>query len=293
MRTTCIFLLITFEFVACLTGQELQVNEARPLGKLVLQLVKNYGFLVNYEESPYQPNELATTVYPDGRKFTYPLHNPLTLKLQVEGGDASAKVIKGIQSLPLAEELIPRLVAEYNKSGNPGHFSVRFDGEYTSIVGERSISRQGISAAGSLLDVRVKMDARSQLCSETLRELYSQIQQVIGENVGEGLIPANSKFSHNCTISGSVDLTARQVLLQILKQMGDHGPGNPTTRLVYWLAHDSNGGGSYFLSVYGAPGVASVADQSRKVDVTVAVPTETGARKSESKALDPAIGKKF
>src|SRR5260370_19409225 len=58
-----IFILPAFSASICAFAAEaITVDESRPLDKLALKLVQRYGYLVTYEEAPYDESGLSSGV---------------------------------------------------------------------------------------------------------------------------------------------------------------------------------------------------------------------------------------
>jgi hypothetical protein len=232
--------------------EQWKMDESRPLGKFAARLVTQLGYLVTYEEAPYDEQELRTTVYPNGTRYRAPPWKPMILRVRTLADGAKGQPSEELKTeAPQAEEVVSHLVREYNASGNPGRFSVVVNGNYIHIIQtERSVHGK-LEPFEPILSAKIVINPETRLCDDVMQEFLFQIAVVRGVRVVEGMIGTNSLLRHQCTISGT-DLTARDVLLQMLGQMGANDPPFPPSRYAYSLMHDANGD-LYFLSTVLAP----------------------------------------
>jgi hypothetical protein len=245
-----VFLLLAHSFGVA--QEQWKMDESRPLGKFAARLVRQLGYLVTYEEAPYDERELRTDVYQNGTRYRSPAWKSMTFNVRPWSDGATVEPnAESKPEGPQAEEIVSRLVREYNASGNPGRFSVVVNGDYIHIIQtERSVNGK-LEPFDPILKAKIIMSTETRLCDDVMREFLFQLAVVRGAHVVQGMVSANALLRCYCTISGT-DLTAREVLLQMLRQMGDNGTGNQPTRFAYSLMHDANGD-IYFLSTVPAP----------------------------------------
>jgi len=239
------------------------MNHPRPLSQVANYLLKNYGYLITYEEAPYDKGELRNDNAANGGGYWYPSSKPVTFHLKQHErrlNQTDSTTHNGLSELD--KEMISAFVREHNESGNPGRFSVMFDGEYAHIIPTEQVVNGKSKPYEPILNAKIEMSEGSQGCGETLNEFFAKIQSVRGVRVVGGPFGANSLMLHKCTIEGR-GLTARQVLIQMLRGMGDNGQDSPPTRFAYHLMHDTNGGDRYFLSIWPAPYEQQAAPASR------------------------------
>jgi hypothetical protein len=75
-------------------ADEIPVDNPRPLSELVVQLVSRYGYLVNCQEALVDPDrETFVDVYPDGRRFSYPVSKPVTFHVARGESNSFEKLI--------------------------------------------------------------------------------------------------------------------------------------------------------------------------------------------------------
>ncbi len=112
-------------------------NNPRPLLQAINAVSEEYGWVVNYEDAPYQGKydliEMAAPhwrdAHPDGPPPTMPA-----------GGFFKSTFPQGLDPFASSDreehQILEKIVGDYNESRNPGNFAVRkqADGSY-SIVG--------------------------------------------------------------------------------------------------------------------------------------------------------------
>lgn len=246
-------------FVACLPAfgaDTIAVAESRPLGKLAVQLAQRYGYLVTYEEAPYDSVNLRPDPRPNGVKFLYPDWKAIVFHVPENPADAASAAPKKTASL--GPQILEPLVKEYNESGNPEKFSVIYEGDYAHIV--PAIRRDGKDFE-PILSTRIPSSIEVRSCSDILNDLLSRITTARGVTILLGRVPVNSLIPHQCGIFGT-DLTAREILSQILDQAGTPGvPGVKKTRFTWTLMYDANWN-KYFLSTILVPDLSQPAKTS-------------------------------
>ncbi len=235
---------------------DIEFREPRPLAKLVGNLVEVSGYLVTYEEAPYdEANELHTDSYANGTKFRSPTW--ATIKFQVPSrtgvaGIAASSPEPRNTAGPL--QMIRGFVAQYNASGNPGRFKTISDGEYIHIVPAGRMLNKSLEAFQPILDTGIAMPPEPKLCLTVLEDLLGQVGRLRSTTIVEGMVPLNPLLHYQCNVVGE-NLTAREALIQILEKMG-HATGNYDLNRWTWnLVYDANING-YFLNTWLVPRVA-------------------------------------
>lgn len=249
-------------------ADEIAINESRPLGKLATELNERYGYLVTYEEAPYSDLDLRVDLVRKDLPYHSPISKPVTFHLPQRASSApgSANQIE-----PLRPELIHSLIREYQRSGNPGKFDALFDGEYAHIVPSGRMVGRRLEEFQPVLSTKVIISAQSHSCFDIFSELFDQILKVRGFNVVAARLPVNAYNSRQCVIEGT-DLTARQVLTQILLQIGTKVvPGLRNTRFSWWFAYDANEA-KYFLSTAIVPDLTGPSPEVTTKDVNPSEP---------------------
>ena len=193
---------------------DLEIQESRPLGKVVSKVSHLYGYLVTYEEAQYDDgSELTTNVYPDGTRFRYPAWKPVAFHLPPAASESD-------EGGPI--QMVQSLVEQYNASGNPGRFTAISDGEYIHVVPAGRTVGGRIEYFQPILDTTVAPASQADSCGNVLNNLIDQVGKLRGVKIVLGVTPMSPLIRYQCNVQGTqgTGLTARQALKQVLEQMG-------------------------------------------------------------------------
>lgn len=211
-------------------------NDPRPLLQAIKAVREEYGWLVSYEDPPYT-TELINLVNPKF-KITHPESKgtliPAGGAFQVQYNENSATRTGMGQ-----ENLLKLLVSEYNKSGNPGKFIVRKEGDDRfSIVGKSIKDQNGKDKSiSSILDTPVSINLQIRTAGETIELILKELSEKSGVNVDT---PYTLRNITDQVEVGGKDVSARTLLLQTFKA---------TKRpFIYSLLFDADNAG-YFLNL--------------------------------------------
>jgi hypothetical protein len=238
-------------YAAALGAETITINQSRPLGKLALDLQQKYGYPVTYEEAPYDAGTLHTETYSNGSRYSSPGSVPIVFHVPdvAVGRAVSASADRVPFGLP---DVVMPLVEEYNRSGNPGTFTVFFEGGYAHIVPAGRVVNGKVVAFQPILSTAVSFTSKGHSCSDTLDVLLAQIEGVRGVSIVQAAVPIGALLRHECTVVVE-DLPAREVLAGILDQLGTGTVrADPKPRYSWGLLYDSNIG-KYFLSTMLVP----------------------------------------
>jgi hypothetical protein len=249
------FLLLSI-FLTPLAAQRVERfahNGPRPLNRIAGELIQKFGYLINYEEAAYPDRDLVNEKLPDGRPDRYPKFKPMIFSLPATPGrSVEMGVSRRGLDLPSLQDTVELLITTYHQGGNPGQFSARFEDGTAHIIQTGHRTESGATQKiEPVFDTIIHVTPATQSCNATLLELSQQLAEVRRVRVVLGLMSMNRVLTKSCTVVGS-DLTARQVLGQILRQMGDNGPSYPPSQLLYDIEYDANWN-AFFLNVVGAP----------------------------------------
>ena len=257
-RFAVVLLLATALVPFANSADAIVMNDATPLALLAMRLWNDYGYLVTYEDAPVDPvRETITVISERGRIERSAVYKPITFHVP-RGSSAmpSPGIADGSTAiLPLSKELIQSLVDEYNASGNPSKFAVSFDGTYAHIYAAAHSGNGKMEDFQPILATKISMPPQTMPCYQTLNTLYSELKRMRNVNVAQMLIPANSLYRHECTITGD-DLTARDVLAQIAYEFSHNsvGPVEPGTKSrVAWLLSYDPDTPAYYLNMEWVP----------------------------------------
>jgi len=279
-------------------ADEISVNQSRPMMALAGELAQRYGYLVTYEEAPVDAvREVIKEPRRNGLEFRYPAWSPVTFHLEARETSAGVPItqepmragfggtvtVSGSGSVrPLTQESVDSLVSEYNASGNPGKFTVIYDGGYAHIVpAGRSVNGQ-ITDFQPILSTIVPAKLQEGTCWDLFSGLIGEIQTIRHVAIEVGEAPVNPLSEASCTISGH-DLDARHVLIQLLDEIGDLPSVGIKDRFVWTLAHDPTEG-AYWLSTRVMPGRRAKASQGHG-DAATPKPGVVGAAPSRRDPL--------
>ena len=215
----------------------LRVNAPRPLRQAVTTLNEEYGWLIDYEDPPYtSDSELIDITDPKRRAA-----NPNYRANMPAGGSFEFQYEENsLDTDPQAvQALLHRLVAAYNKSGNPGKFKVRKQetGRYTVIGSSVKNHSGGDEAVSPILDTLISVHAEHRLTLDTIDLILKTLSAKTNQKVGMGWSPNNLYRNTRITVGGE-NVSARSLLVQAL---------NATGRLVVYDLTYSEGTGQYLF----------------------------------------------
>lgn len=272
---------------------EIRIERPRPMGALAGELAERYGYLVTYEDAPVDLREVVVERRPNGIEYRYPTWRPITFHVQAriatEGAGAESQGGATAQLEPLGPKIIDPLVAEYNSSGNPGKFTVIYEGDYAHII-PAVPTREGRAADFEpILSTIVPSYRERGTCWELFTGLIDDIQRARGVKINVVTVPVTPMDPKQCSLDGHW-LPARQVLVQLLDGMGKRPPFSDV-RSAWGLVYDPTID-AYFLDArpvwnYHPPAVKLVPDaQPRLGGSRSGLPL--AANSSARKSLAPA-----
>ena len=145
------------------------------------------------------------------------------------------------------------MIEEYNRSGNPGRFSVIYDGDYAHVVQtKRSIDGQ-LQEFQPILSTIVPVGKSQGSCEDVLAGLWGELQDLRGiKPVMEFAVPAVALLYQQCSIRGH-GIAARDVLIQVLDQIDLHPRTHERVARFAWsFLHDPTTD-RYFLNTQAFP----------------------------------------
>jgi hypothetical protein len=215
--------------IGIFAAETIVVDESRPLVELVIQLARK-GYLVSYEEAPYDDAALVVEVRPNGLHYRYPRWR--SIKFQLPD-----------QAAPDAEppaSILQAFIDQYQGSGNPGKFTSLSDGEYLHVIPAARVSGGVAQNFEPILSTHVSFFAEVRSCNETLSDLFTKIRAVRGVSIVLGVSPVRQLILGQCAVLGQ-DLTAREALIQILQQVGASPVKDADPTYFSWLLmYDAN-----------------------------------------------------
>ena len=100
------------------------ISEPRPLGKLAVELQRRYGYLVTYEEAPFDSErERSTEILKNGTRYHSPVWKPIVFYvpdgLPETNANAAEDSVTHARAKYPNPDIMESLVREYNESGVP------------------------------------------------------------------------------------------------------------------------------------------------------------------------------
>ena len=217
-----------------------KVIAPRPLHDVISALNDEYGWAINYEDAPYDSDfELIDSTdskwrasHPNAPGFRIPA-----------GGFFQCEYEEGTMLTTSAgkEEVLRRIISEYNRSGNPGKFIVRAgeDGRLsvigTKVRGANTNDREIVP----ILDTLISIPTEQRSADETVEIILKALSEKSGMKV-ENFGIADNLLIQTKTIVGGENISARNLLLKTL---------NATKRTYIWsLLYDANSDTFYALN---------------------------------------------
>ena len=204
----------------------LTANDPRPLSQAIEAISQEYGWTVDFEDPLYQSRfDLVDATDPKWRA-THPNEKGAT---RVSGGlfQSSFPEPSSIASGDAEEQVLQKLVADYNSSGNPGKFVVRkeAEGRYAVIGASRKDENGRDEAVNALLDTPISIPVQQRDAAATLQLIVDTLSAASGVKVELGTIGLSSDPLQEANLSlGGEKVTARTLVLQALEGISTTSP---------------------------------------------------------------------
>lgn len=224
------------------TSVRVVANDPRPLEQALCAVIRQYNWLVDYEDPPYvNDTELIDVSSPKWRAS-----HPNVKRMKIPAGGAfEFRYEEGsaIDSPEGEEGLLRKLVSAYNSSGNPGKFIVRDAGEDPrpwsnshkrfTIVGASVKGHDGSEMdVASILDTQISIPTAERSAHETIGLILEELSRNSGTRVHPPGWASNRLIQSRVTVGGT-NVPARTLLLQTLR-----ATSNPS--FVWKLLYDAN-----------------------------------------------------
>ena len=175
-------------------------NDPRPLDQAATALAEEYGWVVDYEDPPFQ-------AAPDLRYGT-----------EIAGGAFESTYEESPSTWTSTQEeqtVLSKAVCDYNGSSNPGRFALRVEGVGRfAIVGTQTRDVNGVGrAVAPILDTRISIPTATQEAGKTIFAIASALSTQTGIKVLFGMGPLNLLHLAQVTVGGN-NVSARNLLLQ-------------------------------------------------------------------------------
>lgn len=207
----------------------IKVRDARPLAEAAVELERQLGVLVTYEDPPYEYagdiEDVTAAVRKDGdlsKRVFAPRSGPLVFSYPIPAGAGT----------DVREAAVRALADTYNSANDGARFQVVALQQYLHIVPTMSRNAAGVlEGRRSLLDVSVSMPAQEKTLMEAVTDLLQRLSESNGVQVGVGSVPINLMLQTKTSTQADNE-NARAVLQRFLsasdRQLSWHlnrGPG--------------------------------------------------------------------
>jgi len=187
---------------------------------------QEYGWIVDFEDPLYQSHfDLVDDTDPEWRA-SHPNEKGAT---RVSGGlfQSSFPEPSSIPSGNAEEQVLQKLVADYNSSGNPGKFSVRkeADGRYALVGVSRKDETGKDETVNPLLDTSISVPTQQRDARATLQLIVDTLAATSGVDINLGTIGLSSDPLQDSRLAiGGTNVPARTLLLQALDSISSTSP---------------------------------------------------------------------
>jgi hypothetical protein len=204
----------------------LTANSPRPLMQAVEAISQEYGWTIDYEEPPYQSHYDLVDVTDPKWRAGHPNEKGAT---GPAGGlfQSSFSEPPSIRTENAEEQVLEKLVTDYNSSGNPGKFAVRKEtyGKYAVIGVSRRDETGKDEAVSALLDTPISIPVQQRDARATLQLIADTLSATSRVNVKLGTIGLSSDPLQEATFTiGGANVPARTLLLQSLEDVSATSP---------------------------------------------------------------------
>jgi hypothetical protein len=164
---------------------------------------------VNYEDPPFLSGpDVVSTIPPDELDPNWLAAHPAGAKrVTIPAGGSFQSTYPDSAGLSLGsgeEQVLEKIVSDYNVSGNPGQFKVlaQSDGSY-SIVGCYFRDADGNPReVNSILDTLISIPTAEQQMAQTLQAILMALSAKTGTKVGLGMAPLNLIAQTQVSVGG-------------------------------------------------------------------------------------------
>jgi hypothetical protein len=208
-------------------------NEPRPLRQAVESLSQEYGWTVDYEDPVYSNDEAVERTDP-----LWAASHPGVRQRLVAGHRFESEFPEAADMSSATEEkgVLQKIVADFNKSGNPGQFAVvDEESRRFAIVGQAN------GATKTILDTPITLNIVQRNGSFALDSLSEALTISSGTKVVVAAYPLNLFVQTMYTINAA-NQPAREVLLDMV---------DATHRKIEWTLLYDIDDKAYYLNLIG------------------------------------------
>jgi hypothetical protein len=198
------------------TVATVRTDYAQPLCQAITAIGQEYGWAVHYEAPPYQgKHDLMDTTNPNYRAA----HPDAKVDLGPAGGafQSTYPESPNMGSSPAIEQqVLEKVVSDYNQSGNPGHFVVRrlSDGSF-DVIGDAIHDDSGANIPTSpVLDTPINLPRVARSRYDAVEAVLKALSAKAGIRMYIYEAPVNVLSREYTAIGASAP--ARDLLMQVL-----------------------------------------------------------------------------
>ncbi|MGH9404618.1 MAG: hypothetical protein ACRD3D_02145 [Terriglobia bacterium] len=198
------------------------INDPRPLAQAITAVSEEYGWVVDYEEPPWQSSRDLRDMSPAAWHAAHPGKRGFMIPA---GGAFQSTYTEGPDmwgSATREEQILDKVVSDYNNSNNPGKFLLRqqSDGSY-AVIGDLAEDNNGSEVpVGAYLDTVITIPSATRSADTTVDLILSAVSAktgIVGRQGGLGSI--NLMRQSTITVGGANE-PARELLIQVAHAMG-------------------------------------------------------------------------
>jgi len=185
----------------------IMTDDPRPLWQAVQALSEEYGWTIDYEDPLYSEADVV-----DRNDAAFAASHPGIKQHVVAGGHFEMSFAED-QNIALSvteeKDVLQKLVTEYNKSNNPGKFTlIEEGGARFAVVGVNGSPR-------AVMDTPIRIDSDAANGAFALQDVCDAVTSASGVKVLLMMYPLNL-FAHERVDFSHASMPARDLLKQIL-----------------------------------------------------------------------------
>jgi hypothetical protein len=196
-----------------------RADNARPLEQAITAMCEEYGWRVHYEDPPYQGKHDLI----DGFNPEYRAAHPGIKPMPAPAGGPFQSTYPEPQNTSIQrtqeEQILNKIVMDYNQSGNPGHFVLRSlpDGSF-DVLGDGTHDDNGnLVPVTPILDTPISIPLATYSFGGTIQAIMKALAAKTGVSAdGPAFGPTNLMMGGQVSLGGATIAPARDFLLQLL-----------------------------------------------------------------------------
>lgn len=187
-----------------------QANGSRALHQAVVAIREEYGWIVDYEDPPYESQY-------DVGSVPWPAHPGSTWRVPANGTLKSTYQETAAMWTSTADELgvLQKIINDHNQNGSPGNFEVLSlsDGTYAVVGDSIRNGNANEKPVKPVLDTQISVPGGTRNVATTVALIAQVLTRASGTQVVLGITPINAFLQSSLTIEGTT-LVARELLLR-------------------------------------------------------------------------------